>query len=63
MEVAEDVNTLSRLIADCRAAQAKMSRKNDHRAILRRCELALMDLLKQQPEHSTPEAVHAGIKD
>lgn len=46
---------LVQLVADCQAAQAKMSKKNDHRAVLHRCELALMALLRERSEHSTAQ--------
>lgn len=44
--------SLLRVILDLRLVQQKMSQKNDHRAVLHRCELALMALAKEQPEHS-----------
>lgn len=42
---------LKDLIQDVQAAQAKMSRKNDHRAVLHRCELALIALTTERLEH------------
>jgi hypothetical protein len=52
---------VSDIVTELRRVQSKMSQKNDHRAILHQCELALMALVKEQPEHvgETPRASSA----
>ncbi len=41
---------LRQLITELRAAQARMSRKNEHRALLAKCELALMALWRERAD-------------
>jgi hypothetical protein len=56
-----DAMKVSDIVTELRRVQSKMSQKNDHRAILHQCELALMALVKEQPEHvgETPRASSA----
>ena len=43
---------LRQLVTELRAAQARMSRKNEHRALLSRCELALMALWRERSDYA-----------
>ncbi len=47
------------LIAEVRAAQAKMSRKNEHRITLWKCEQALTSVRQALSERSRTEPAHA----
>ena len=47
------------LIAELRAAQQKMSHKNEHRFVLKKAELALTAVRQALREHSSPvETAH-----
>ena len=46
------------LIAEVRAAQHKMSRKNEHRMTLWKCEQALTAVRQALREHSRMESAH-----
>jgi hypothetical protein len=46
------------LIADLRAAQGKMSHKNEHRLVLKKAELALTAVRQALREHSRTESAH-----
>lgn len=50
---------LKQLLLDCHVAQDRMSRKNPHKHLLVRMEMALMIALTQRSEHLRAKAADA----